>query len=157
MTIDVNATGAASSKRPDMQRRLITLHIGRGLCLYRPRWRLASVLDFVLFHGRGPVHLVDLPGAPRVALQIEGLHPLDADALARSLVARGQAQIATNDATIINAVALACAEGELRVVAHAWGDPTPWDVDQMMAFYAARSQGASLTPAAMLLKLGLWP
>jgi hypothetical protein len=36
-------------------------------------------------------------------------------------------------------------------------DITQADLDQMMAFWGARGQGSTMTPAAMLLKLGCWP
>lgn len=138
-------------------RRLITLHIGRGLALYRPALRLSSFFSWVWSGGR-TVHL-DLPGAQGVALQLEGLHPVDAAALARSLRERGleRPELATNDAATINAIADLCSEGELRIVSYGWGRPVEWDLDQMMAFHMARAASSSLTPAAMLLKLGLWP
>lgn len=142
-------------------RKLITLHIGRGLALYRPAIRFSAFLSWVsgldmLSPGR-----IDLPGHKAVPYQTEGLHPLDAEGVAAVLHSRarvtGGVHIATNCATTINAIACACREGELRVVSYAFGTATQWDIDQVMAFWAARGEGSTMTPAAMLLKLGCWP
>lgn len=141
-------------------RKLITLHIGRGLALYRPAIRFSAFLSWVSGIDMLQPGRIDLPGHPRVPFQGEGLHPLDAEGVAAHLHAGATlpgVHLATNCATTINAVALACREGELRVVSYAFGTATPWDVDQMMAFWAAREQGSAMSPAAMLLKLGCWP
>lgn len=140
-------------------RRLITLHIGRGLEQYRPSIRIGAFMSWLIGSDMlSPAH-VDLPARHRVPLQLAALHPVDADALAARLHADGFAHphIATNCAATINAIALACGEGELAIVSYGWAPPTHWDVDQMMAFWAARAEGSTLSPAAMLLKLGCWP
>lgn len=143
---------------PLPMRRLITLHIGRGLGLYRPALRLLDLLAWLSGRVMTPAR-IDLPDAPAVPLHVDGLHPLDAAALARELHARGfeRPSVATNDASTINAIADACGEGELRIVSYGWGPPRTWDIDEMMAFHAARAAGSALAPAAMLVKMGLWP
>jgi hypothetical protein len=142
-------------------RRLITLHIGRGLEAYPmvPQWTAITRLLFGLLGAMG----IDLP-AGRTDFQRWGLHPEDARGRVIQLLqaaatqGRWQASIATNDASTINALVEALTEGELRVVSHAAdGTVRQWDVDQMMAFWAAREQGSEMTPAAMLIKLGVWP
>ena len=139
-------------------RRLITLHIGRGLGLCRPVLRVSAFLSWVSGVDCLSPAFIDLPISGRVPLQLEGLHPVDADALAQRLRARGleHPSLATNDASTINAIAAACAEGELRIVSHAMGACRVWDIDEMMAFHSARAAGSAVSPAAMLVKLGLW-
>lgn len=141
-------------------RRLITLHIGRGLERYPavPQW---TKLERLLFGLAGAIG-IDLP-AGRIDFQRWGLHPEDARGRVVQLLASAetqgrQAALATNDASTINALVDALGEGELRVVSHdVDGNVRMWDVDQMMAFWAARAEGSEMTAAAMFIKLGLWP
>lgn len=142
-------------------RRLITLHIGRGLENYPrvPQYSALTRLLFALLGAEG----IDIPTG-RTEMQRWGLHPEDARSRVVQLLnaARVQGQwqvsIATNDASTINALVGALEEGELRVVSHdVDGTAKQWDLDQMMAFWQAREHGSEMTPACMLLKLGLWP
>lgn len=142
-------------------RRLITLHIGRGLENYPmvPQWSSLTRLLFGLLGAMG----IDLP-AGRTDFQRWGLHPEDAKGRVVRLLdaaraqGRWQVNIATNDASTINALVAELKESELRVVSHdVDGTVKQWDVDQMMAFWQAREHGSEMTPACMLLKLGLWP
>ena len=140
-------------------RRLITMHIGRGLEIYPtvPQWLLPTRLLIGLLGAIG----IDLPRG-RTDMQRWGLHPEDAKPRVAQLLqlaeSQGrQASLASNDASTINALCEALSEGELRVVSHsADGTVKQWDVDQMMAFWQARAEGSEMTPAAMLIKLGVW-
>lgn len=140
-------------------RRLITLHIGRGLELY-PRVPTISPAMQWLLKLLG-LEGVDLPSG-RAAILRWGLHPADAaqqvaHLLASPITLGHGPNIATNDASTINALCEALSEGELRVVSHsADGTVKQWDVDQMMAFWQARAERSEMTPAAMLIKLGVW-
>lgn len=143
-------------------RRLITLHIGRGLERYEqtPLDRLGARVCAALLGWLG-AYLIQLP-AGRIDMQRWGLHPGEAQArVTRYLenVDKNErlGRLATNDASTINALVEALSEGELRVVSHAAdGTVKQWDVDQMMAFWLAREQGSEMPPAAMLIKLGVW-